>query len=54
MKIYGYDKGLAAGLSQGQLETNLQVAKKMLDKKIDLETISEITGLTIEEIENLK
>ena len=49
----GYDKGLKAGIEQGQKQNNLQIAKKMLNKKIDLTTISEITGLSIKELKNL-
>ena len=32
---------------------DLAFAKKMLNKKIDLTTISEITGLSIKELKNL-
>ena len=45
----GYDKGLAAGGKKGIQ----QIAKKMLSQKIDLETISELTGLTLEELKKL-
>ena len=45
----GYDKGLKAGIEQ----RNKQIAKKMLSKKIDLNTISELTGLSIQELKNL-
>ena len=45
----GYDKGLKAGIEQGKL----QIAKKMLSKQIDFNTISEITGLSIQELKNL-
>ena len=45
----GYDKGLKAGIEQ----RNIQIAKKMLDEKIDLNIISRITGLSIEELKNL-
>ena len=41
----GYDKGLKAGIEQ--------IAKKMLSKKIDLNTNSELTGLSIQELKNL-
>ena len=41
----GYDKGLKAGVEI--------IAKKMLAKKIDINTISEITGLTVEELKKL-
>ena len=45
----GYDKGLKAGINQEKL----QIAKKMLSKKIDLNTISELTGLSIQELKKL-
>ena len=49
----GYDKGLKAGLEQGITHGIKQIAKKMLNEKIDLDTISRITGLSIQELENL-
>ena len=45
----GYDKGLAAGIQQEKV----QIAKKLLSQKIDPETISKVTGLTIEELKKL-
>ena len=53
----GYDKGLKAGIeqgiNQGINQEKLQIAKKMLSKKINLNTISELTGLSIQELKNL-
>ena len=53
----GYDKGLAAGVEigrkQGFQQGIQQIAKKLLSQKIDLETISELTGLTLEELKKL-
>ncbi len=53
----GYDKGLKAGIeqgiNQGINQEKLQIAKKMLSKKIDLNTISELTGLSIQELKKL-
>ena len=49
----GYDKGLKAGLEQGITHGIKQIAKKMLNEKIDLDTIIRITGLSIQELENL-
>ena len=53
----GYDKGLKAGIeqgiNQGINQEKLQIAKKMLSKKIDLKTISELTGLSIQELKKL-
>ena len=41
------------GLELGEKETNLKIVKKMLEKKMDINLISELTGLTKEEIESL-
>lgn len=38
---------------EGQEQTQIEIAKKMLSKNIPVEEIEEITGLTKEEIENL-
>ncbi len=38
----------------GKLEGKLEVAKKMLERGIDIETIKEITGLSEDEINHLK
>ena len=53
-KSIALEKGLERGLEQGQKEKSIDIAKNMLVKKMDIETISEITGLTINEIEGLK
>ena len=50
----GYNKGHEQGIKQGIKQNNIDVAKKMLDKKLDITTIEEITGLTKEEIMKLK
>jgi predicted transposase/invertase (TIGR01784 family) len=49
----GYDKGLNEGISQGQKKKTLEIAKKMKEQGIDIETIKDITDLTIEEITKL-
>ena len=49
----GYDKGLNEGISQGQKKKTLEIAKKMKEQGIDIETIKDITDLTIEEITEL-
>ena len=49
-KIEGHELGRAEGEKFKQIE----IAKKSLEQKIDINTISIITGLSIEEIENLK
>ena len=58
----GYDKGLRDGLSRGisqginrgQKEEKKKIAKNLLKINMSIEQIEEVTGLTKEEIENLK
>ncbi|MBR2828596.1 MAG: hypothetical protein IKE70_05145, partial [Bacilli bacterium] len=45
--------GLERGITLGREKNNLDVAKKMLEKNIPKEDISEITGLSEEEIISL-
>ena len=49
----GIEKGKAEGLAQGIRENQLSTARKMLKLGMAIEEISEITGLTKEEIGNL-
>ena len=42
------------GVEQGSKEQSIKIAKKMLEKKMDIDTIMEITGLTKEEIQKLQ
>ena len=41
------------GKQEGKQEGKIEIAKKSLDENIDIETISKITGLTIDEINKL-
>ena len=50
----GKQQGLSEGITQGIEQTNLDNAKKMLELKVDLETISKVTGLSKKEINDLK
>lgn len=50
IKATGYSEGLEVGKKDKQIE----IAKRMLSKGIDIDTIIEITELTKEEIEKLK
>jgi len=45
----GFDEGMEKGLQKGKEE----IAKKLLKKGSSIEDIIDITGLTLEEIENL-
>ena len=42
------------GYNEGKEARNIEIAKNMIRKNIDKNTISEITGLSLEEIEKLK
>lgn len=46
--------GREEGLKQGYKEKSIEIAKNMLLKDMDIKMISEITGLTMEEIKGLK
>ena len=48
-----YNRGKEEGREEGQKENKIQIARKMLEEKIDIETIIRLTDLTKEEIENL-
>ncbi|MDD5227749.1 MAG: Rpn family recombination-promoting nuclease/putative transposase [Methylococcales bacterium] len=49
----GIEQGIEKGIEQGELKTKQSIAKGMLTKGLDLETITELTGLTHAEIQNL-
>ena len=51
--LEGFTEGETKGKAEGIAITKKETAKKMLAKKIDIQTIIDITGLTKEEIENL-
>ncbi len=46
-------EGHAEGLTEDENSKAREIAKKMLSKKIEIDTIIEMTGLTKEEIEKL-
>ena len=49
----GIEKGKEEGIKEGIKETQISMAKNMKNDKVDLNTISKYTGLSIEEIEKL-
>ena len=49
----GYDAGIEYGIETGKREQQLEIARNLLNKNIDIETIISCTGLTKEEIESL-
>ena len=46
----GFDKGLETGIQQRTID----IAKKMIEKNMEIKDIMELTGLTEEKIKNLK
>lgn len=46
----GFDKGLKVGIEKNTID----IAKKLKKQNIDIEVISQVTGLSIKEINNLK
>ena len=57
MEQHGYERCMEEGMKQGKLEgekaTNLRNAKNLKTLGVDIHTISQATGLSVEEIEEL-
>jgi len=57
MEQHGYERGMEEGMKQGKLEgekaANLRNAKNLKTLGVDIHTISQATGLSVEEIEEL-
>lgn len=53
-KIEGYQEGFDLGKEEGLKERNIEIAQSMLTKGITEEIISDCTGLSLEEVNNLK
>jgi predicted transposase/invertase (TIGR01784 family) len=49
-KREGLKEGLEEGKKQGELKAKIEIAKKLLKKGIDIEIISEATGLSKKEL----
>ena len=49
----GKEEGIKEGREEGAKKKSFDIAKRMLEKGIDIETISELTGLTEKEISQL-
>ena len=45
---------IADGEKRGEENKKIEIAKKMLEANMDIKQISELTGLTLEEVEKLK
>ena len=50
----GKEEGLKEGRAEGVKQKSFDIAQRMLEKGIDIATISELTGLTVEEVSWLK
>ena len=50
----GKEEGRKEGREEGAKQKSFDIAKRMLEKGIDIETISELTCLTAEEVFRLK
>ena len=49
----GLEQGLTQGLEQGRNEARLQLIREMISRGMTPELISDMTGLSLEEIESL-
>ena len=50
----GFKEGIEQGLKEGSQQEKISIAKNLLNLRIDINSISQATGLSVEEIENLK
>ncbi|MBO5476807.1 MAG: Rpn family recombination-promoting nuclease/putative transposase [Clostridia bacterium] len=50
----GHDDGKKEGKIEGRIETQIEITKNMLNGKFTVEQISELTGLSVDEIKKLK
>ena len=50
---FAYENGEKSGIEKGQKENSKEIAKNLLNKGIDINTIIEVTKLSKEEIEKL-
>ena len=50
----GTEKGFKKGIKQGEKKKEQSIIINMLKKKLDYDTISEVTGKTIEEIKEIE
>ncbi len=49
----GKAKGKAEGIVEGEKQKTIEIVKNSLSLRLDVETISKLTGLSVEEIKNL-
>ena len=53
-KAAGFEDGEKSGIIKGTNKRNIEIAKNMLKENIDIKTISKVTGLRVEDIQNIK
>ena len=53
-KLEGIREGIEQGIEKGRYAEQISMAKAMKNKNMDINLISEITGLSIEEVRNLR
>ena len=51
---HGMEKGMKQGKEEGMNQRSLEIARKMLAKGMDETTVMDMTGLTAEEIKQMK
>ena len=54
IRMEGIQQGMQQGIQQGWQERNYEVVSNMLNKKLDISLISQVTGISIKEIKKLK
>lgn len=50
----GVEKGIEQGIEQGIVQGKLEIAKNLLKQRMPIEMISEVTGLSLDEVIKLK
>ena len=50
----GLEKGMQEGIQKGTYQSKIEIAKSMLNKNMDINLISELTNLSIDELKGLK
>lgn len=53
-ELRGEERGIAIGEERGEKRNMIKTANKMLSRKMPVDLISELTGLSISEINKLK
>jgi predicted transposase/invertase (TIGR01784 family) len=52
-RVEGVAEGIAKGIIAGKTQTQIETAKRMLSMKMDVDTIAQISGLSVEEVGKL-